>query len=354
MPNDNPIVFFSHSSKDRPSLQRLKQFFDIRCAGSLEFFLSSDGESIPLGQDWQVEISDALNSARLMFVFISPHSLLSKWIYFEAGHAYSRKIRVIPVCLPGIDLKSLQPPLSLLQGFNLHSHEPLRNIARICNDTCTRRLSESFTREDFLAIFAQDKDNISPCLGRHTDFIACVKVTLGYKRSKASGIPSLDNLKALLATQHCLSHVQKSIEGVAPHLVGQGIIVTFNIYDHDIVIQATLSPNLYEEYLPLLTKWMTDLHYAFDSISTKIEYDRMVSKANHQPIQLLAKLARTQIVPISSSGNEYQFHDLNMVVKNTEILFSHEKSLAVDPRLGQVFDILVDNGILEKKSAPLQ
>lgn len=50
-----------------------------------------------------------------MFVFISPHSLRSNWLFFESGFAYSRDIKVVPVGILGVDLGTLSPPLSLLQ-----------------------------------------------------------------------------------------------------------------------------------------------------------------------------------------------------------------------------------------------
>src|SRR5438094_484524 len=129
-----PIVFLSHSSKDKDDLARLKELLSKRAAGSIDFFLSSDGQSIRLGSNWVVSISDALDKAKLMFLFLTTDSADSKWIHFEAGHANAKKIQVVPVCLPGMDLGHMTPPLSLLQGFNLHSHDALSNLARICNE----------------------------------------------------------------------------------------------------------------------------------------------------------------------------------------------------------------------------
>ncbi len=84
-----------------------------------------------------------------MFVFLSPQSADSKWIHFEAGYAHANEIRVVPVCLPGIDLNLIKAPLSLLQGFNLHSHEAIGNIVRICNDQFSVKIDKSFKSEDF-------------------------------------------------------------------------------------------------------------------------------------------------------------------------------------------------------------
>jgi hypothetical protein len=53
-------VFFSHSSVDRKALAELKSLFDNKAAGFVNWFLSSDGQSIKLGTNWVVGISDAL------------------------------------------------------------------------------------------------------------------------------------------------------------------------------------------------------------------------------------------------------------------------------------------------------
>src|SRR5262245_39653334 len=116
-----PIVFLSHSSRDHRLLGRLKELLVSYTGGAIDFFLSSDGQSIPLGRNWVHEVQQALDSSQLMFVFITPRSLQSSWLYFEAGYAYSKGIKVVPVAIYGVDLAAVPPPLSLLQGFNVSS-----------------------------------------------------------------------------------------------------------------------------------------------------------------------------------------------------------------------------------------
>jgi hypothetical protein len=84
-----------------------------------------------------------------MFVFLSPQSSNSKWIHFEAGYAAGTDIQVVPVCLPGIELNQISPPLSQLQGFNLNCHEAMANLARTCNRKFGLRIDETFSAEDF-------------------------------------------------------------------------------------------------------------------------------------------------------------------------------------------------------------
>jgi hypothetical protein len=161
--NEKPIVFLSHSSLDKEPLVALKKILDERAGGFVNFFLSSDGESITFGRNWVVKVSDALAKAKVMFVFLSAQSIDSKWIHFETGYACAKDIQVVPVCLPGIDLNRISPPISLLHGFNLHSHETMGNIARICNDALEGKMQESFTSADFEKI-------VSTMTGRGASF----------------------------------------------------------------------------------------------------------------------------------------------------------------------------------------
>src|SRR4051812_10132234 len=116
---EKPVVFLSHASADKAQLVALKTLLDKKAAGALDFFLSSDGQSIKLGRNWVARLTDALKDTKLMFVFLSSKSSDSKWIHFEAGHAYSQGVRVVPVCMPGMSLDRIAQPISLLQGFNL-------------------------------------------------------------------------------------------------------------------------------------------------------------------------------------------------------------------------------------------
>lgn len=141
-----PAIFLSHSSRDARALARLNELFVAATGGSVDTFLSSDGQSIPLGRNWVHRIEDALEHAELMIVFVSPSSLRSNWIFFESGFAYAKKIRVVPVGFLGIDLASLPPPLSLLQGFNITSEEGLNNIIAVTNDVSSIRIPRSSQR----------------------------------------------------------------------------------------------------------------------------------------------------------------------------------------------------------------
>jgi len=59
-----PVVFFSHSAKDRDQLSRLKRLVLRKYSSAIDIFLSSDEESIPIGTNWiEKTVSDRAPSA---------------------------------------------------------------------------------------------------------------------------------------------------------------------------------------------------------------------------------------------------------------------------------------------------
>lgn len=86
-----------------------------------------------------------IKQRKIMFVFVTPTSIESGWIYFEAGFAYSKGIDVIPVGV-GVDIGSIKPPLSMLQGFNITSGESLNNFVIVINKILTIVLNQSLMR----------------------------------------------------------------------------------------------------------------------------------------------------------------------------------------------------------------
>jgi hypothetical protein len=56
-----PTVFLSHSSSNRRELLGLKRLLDERSGGLIEFFLSSDDDSIAHGTIWPAEVRAALD-----------------------------------------------------------------------------------------------------------------------------------------------------------------------------------------------------------------------------------------------------------------------------------------------------
>jgi hypothetical protein len=146
-----PTVFFSHSSKDKEQILAIKDKLNKATGGVLDIFLSSDGQSIPFGTNWVHKVEQGLKDTTIMFVFATENSIRSGWIYFEAGFAYSKGIKVVPVGL-GVSINDLKAPLSLLQGFDIESADSMNNIIAIINREFDYRFSEAFSPSDYQEI----------------------------------------------------------------------------------------------------------------------------------------------------------------------------------------------------------
>jgi hypothetical protein len=154
MAHPKPTVFFSHSSRDKASLMKLKDLFVAKTGGTIDVFLSSDGQSIPFGRNWVHRVQEGLDKATMMISFITSSSLESDWLFFESGYAHAKGIRVIPVGFLGVSLDRIRPPLSLLQGFNITSHEGFDNLIALVNDEFEVSHSSTFTPEEYNRVVA--------------------------------------------------------------------------------------------------------------------------------------------------------------------------------------------------------
>jgi len=320
---EKPIVFLSHSTQDKAPLAELKKLLDVRAAGSLDFFLSSDGESIRFGRNWVVRVSDALSRSKLMFVFLSPQSADSKWIHFEAGCAYAKDIQVVPVCLPGIDLNRITPPLSLLQGFNLHSHEAIGNIARICNETFGLKINEAFSQTEFDNFIRDMTGHGSSFFGGQIWAIEAIHLNslTDVPSDDFNPIPSLHEIcKAAGMNCHSSSNGQLP-QNISAQIEQPGCIIKFNNYEvkerkpgyppqevgtgrRKYKIDCTLSPDLFQINARLLDQWLEQVRLVYPiSVAIELKSQIVAEKQRHN---FTAKLYRGGIKLVGNEGYEFQ------------------------------------------------
>ena len=177
MPVSKPTVFFSHSSRDREVVQRLQRFVAERTGRAVELFVSSDGQSIPGGHNWSARVHEALAGAQLMFVFVSPQSLDSRWIYFEAGYGYRGDIAVVPLGILGVALDRIPAPLNILQGFEIRSPDGLANVIDRINRTFDFGFDTRVSDADYARIFAEAAPGDAPELDAVTAVVLVLEAT---------------------------------------------------------------------------------------------------------------------------------------------------------------------------------
>lgn len=214
-----------------------------KTGGTVEVFLSSDGQSIPLGRNWVHRVEKGLGDAKFMIVFVTPNSLESNWIYFEAGYAHSRDIRVIPVGFLGVDLGDLRPPLNLLQGFNIINNEGLNNLIAVTNEEFGFKHIESFSTEDHHAIAHLGNSGTIEYEGQLPEDLEEIKVSV-----KLEGRDSFEEIASLAESLGLQTFRQKD------SLKFPGGWVSLRMENTKAQISFSFSPQFWQTKFTLITQ----------------------------------------------------------------------------------------------------
>lgn len=125
-------IFISWSSRSsREFADALREFIPLIIQRAQPFTTTADIEK---GSRWMTEISEQLDQAKIALICVTPESLDSPWLAFEAG-ALSKSLSVesvIPV-LVGLSPVDLTGPLIQFQSCS-GDKDGIRRILRLIND----------------------------------------------------------------------------------------------------------------------------------------------------------------------------------------------------------------------------
>ena len=309
---DKPTIFFSHSSKDRDLILPIKNKLAEITSGTMGIFMSSDGQSIPLGRNWVSKIEEGLKNAQIMFIFVTPNSIISDWIYFEAGYAYSKEIEVIPVGI-GVHIGELKAPLNLLQGFDVSSHESLNNFISVINKKFNLSFKESFVESDYNVInqiFSSEKNSI--VFSRDIIFCEC-----GYNYfDKDQNV-----YKFFKKIEKYLSEKQISYSYYNGKLLFKGIKILIkdkaynkdNSYSYKLIFK--LSPKNIEESFNILV----EIFYLIDISSFKISFvlnDNLICVQQQEDISSIVSTTDC-FYYITNKIGHYKYKDIIWSLEDT-------------------------------------
>jgi hypothetical protein len=125
---DKLKVFVSHASGEAQLAEILEKRITRDFLGLVEVYVSSDGTSIAVGDDWLNNVVGALRTADIYLVVCSQQSIDRRWINIEIGSALSRDRPIIPVCHTDLKPAQLQRPLEDSQGLAASDPQGLRRL----------------------------------------------------------------------------------------------------------------------------------------------------------------------------------------------------------------------------------
>ena len=342
---DKPIVFFSHSSRDREVLKLLKEKFSERVGGVVEIFLSSDGQSIPLGRNWVHRIEEALNESKLLVIFVTPNSVGSSWVLFEAGFAYAKGLRVVPVGFLGLEISELPAPLGLLQGFNITSVDGLDNLIALINETFQHQHRTRFEPKDYDELLSlatnQTRDGSA-----FSVLVEELDISFG-ARSRNGKQDSLEKIAEAVA-KLVFPHAPVSVSDSAAKLHFPGGKFGIDAYSG---AEITLDPLVVHKHAGVVDRIARACGASKGQYTVTIEFKRLVSgiTGRHKISALVPEL--------ETGANDLIFRGLPFHIGRTE----RRLHLWSEPWSGKfpitelvsLVEILADRGVIWAEDSPL-
>ncbi len=163
MTMDKPQIFVSHISEEGALAAVLKRHLLDDFLGLLDVFVSSDIESINVGQNWLVSLESALHRSSLLLVLCSHASLRRPWVNFEVGAAWIKQVPIVPICHSGLEPSSLPVPLVLLQGVRASSVDGVVRLSHAVAKSIGSRAPKG-NPEQLIAEIVEFEANYSPMI----------------------------------------------------------------------------------------------------------------------------------------------------------------------------------------------
>lgn len=263
-------IFISHSSKDAAIMQA---FIDDILHGALSvkiseiFCTTTDGTKIKSGSDWRNSIKDALISAKITFLLITPNYKESEVSLCEMGAAWVCSGVVVPLIVDPINYSTvgvLQQPNQVEKLIDEKSLDRIRDLVQekldiplseIRSDRWTikkyefiQKINKTLVAKPFLpALCREDYDK---AIAEKTSYFESIKILIEEKdiiNSKLEKIKLVKDIEQVKEIEREFSDnslyeefnslcqvVGENLRGIAPIIVG----IIFKTYtDKDVTIQ---------------------------------------------------------------------------------------------------------------------
>lgn len=164
-------IFVSHSHRDRPLVDLLKNLIEDVSENSITLAISSDISGLDgfeLGEYWKDWREEQIKKSNAMIVVITPYSIECSWLMMEIGFAKANSKTIIPIlfktqvpsalnnsqAVQGDNKSGIQLVLKQLGDFNItttqynnYVSEYLQNVKELL-----KKYPKEFTQDELIAI----------------------------------------------------------------------------------------------------------------------------------------------------------------------------------------------------------
>jgi hypothetical protein len=230
-------VFISHIHEEAALGDALKAIIeDVFVRDGIHAFLSSDMGDLPPGRKWLDEITQQLDTARVIVSLISPASLKRPWVNIELGAGWIKGLRVIPLCHSGQRVGELPRPFQDFTGIGLDQDDaPQRLLAGIADGFGIKHptrlaFAEMLTElRDVAAGIKSPPASPTPAsqeLDLHPDQVKILRLLAemadsGIKESRLDLLPSQTGVKPSAFTHHIAALEKRRFVHIARYSHGQ-------------------------------------------------------------------------------------------------------------------------------------
>lgn len=123
---EKPLIFISHSSKDKDYALVLEEHIH-RALENVDTFVSSNPAAIDSGEDWVGKVLSQLDNSHLLVIVMTHNALESNWVIFELGFSWKKldSEMIHFILYPGVEPPS---PLSMYQGKSMTEVDQLQSF----------------------------------------------------------------------------------------------------------------------------------------------------------------------------------------------------------------------------------
>jgi len=139
-------IFVSHWSKEAPVAILLKEWIE-NIFRDTHVFVSSSGQDIDYGEQWEDGMLQALKKASISIILVSKNSYDRKWIHIETGFSLARDVKLFIVRIDNFAPELMGRPYDNYQSITIASKDFVKTFLEVVSDTLGQELKNNIGYE---------------------------------------------------------------------------------------------------------------------------------------------------------------------------------------------------------------
>lgn len=130
-------IFISHAVADKDLADKFVAFLKeaIGVPAKSIFCSSIDGQSIPLGVDFNEYMKKQIQKPKLVILLMTPSYMESWFCLMELGATWAQSLKALPIVVPPIKFSVVSSTLGLRQGWSIDNEGKLNDLRDIVRST---------------------------------------------------------------------------------------------------------------------------------------------------------------------------------------------------------------------------